>query len=83
MSCQEQTIPVQVLSSSLLVRAAAATKSLWHAYWRRKARRATLMLLRSLDDRALHDIGIDRSEIESVVHHRSGDRLRRYEYTWE
>src|SRR5207247_961545 len=46
----------------------------WHAYWARKARRATVYMLRSLDDHALHDIGVHRSEIESVVYGRSGER---------
>lgn len=40
----------------------------WSAYWARKAERATLLILRSLDDRTLKDIGLDRSEIDSVVH---------------
>ena len=52
---------------------------LWHAYWDRKGRRATVMMLRALDDRALHDIGIDRSEIESVVYGNPGERRSRYD----
>lgn len=51
--------------------------SRWEAYWTRRAKRATVALLRGLDDRVLHDIGIDRSEIESVVYNRSCDRLVR------
>ena len=33
-----------------------------------QSRRATKKILGSLDDRILHDIGLHRSEIESVVH---------------
>jgi uncharacterized protein YjiS (DUF1127 family) len=49
----------------------------WEAYWTRRAKRAAVALLRGLDDRILHDIGIDRSEIESVVYGKSADRLVR------
>jgi uncharacterized protein YjiS (DUF1127 family) len=49
----------------------------WEGYWTRRAKRATVALLRGLDDRVLHDIGIDRSEIESVVHGNGTDRLVR------
>ena len=57
-------------------------KSGWDAYWKRRARRATVMVLRSLDDRSLHDIGVDRSEIESIVYGKAGDRKVRYERDW-
>lgn len=40
----------------------------WSRYWTRRAARDTVAVLRALDDRALKDIGLDRSEIESVVH---------------
>ena len=50
----------------------------WEAYWTRRAKRASVLLLQGLDDRVLHDIGVDRSEIESVVYATSGDRLVRY-----
>jgi uncharacterized protein YjiS (DUF1127 family) len=45
--------------------------------WR--SRRAAIAQLHALDDRNLQDIGISRSEIESVVHWAGNDvtRLRR------
>ena len=36
----------------------------WEAYWARRAQRASVHLLSSLDDRTLQDIGVNRSEIE-------------------
>jgi uncharacterized protein YjiS (DUF1127 family) len=49
----------------------------WTRYWQRRSRAATVLILHSLDDRTLKDIGMDRSEIESVVYARDGSRRRR------
>jgi uncharacterized protein YjiS (DUF1127 family) len=62
---------------------AHSIKGLWRAYWERRARKASIMLLSSLDNRTLDDIGLDRSEIQSFVYDRSKERLRRYQPTWE
>ena len=40
---------------------------LWRAYWIGRARRASVVLLSSLDDRTLADIGLARCEIEWAV----------------
>jgi uncharacterized protein YjiS (DUF1127 family) len=40
----------------------------WRAFWERRARYAMEMLLHSLDDRTLNDIGLSRSEIGSAAH---------------
>ncbi len=49
-------------------------RTMWRSYWRRRVERATVFMLQSLDARALKDIGIDRSEIESVVYAHCGRR---------
>ena len=51
----------------------------WEAYWRRRAKRTAVMMLHALDDHCLHDIGVDRSEIESVIYGKPADRRLRYE----
>ena len=58
---------------------ASILKSWWEAYWTRRAKRTAVLMLRSLDDHCLHDIGVDRSEIEFVVYGKPGDRRLRYE----
>jgi len=60
-------------------RVADMGKGLWQAYWRRRSERATINLLHALGDNVLHDIGIDRSEIESVVRTRSKGRLQHFQ----
>lgn len=61
----------------------AALKRWWSAYWKRRAQHTTILMLRSLDDRSLHDIGIDRSEIESVVYGKPDERRPRYQRDWQ
>lgn len=51
----------------------AAARRAWTRYWTQRAARATAGILHRLDDRALKDIGLDRSEIESVAY---GDSAR-------
>ena len=48
---------------TLAARAGSRIAKAWRAYWQRRARRATVELLHSLDDRTLHDIGVSRNEI--------------------
>jgi uncharacterized protein YjiS (DUF1127 family) len=49
----------------------------WHAWRAWQKQRTTLTELRSLDDAALRDIGLRRSEIESVVFGYGRDETRR------
>jgi len=48
----------------------------WNGYWEYRANRAAVAMLQSMDAQMLHDIGINRSEIESVVYRRPGDGRR-------
>jgi len=44
-------------------RIAASARRLWVAYWDRRARQATVQILRSLDHRTLKDIGLPQSHL--------------------
>ena len=68
--------------STLVERAGILIRAAWRAYWERRARRATVLLLRSLCPRTLHDIGIAPSEIESLVYGCEADRRRCYDAAW-
>ena len=46
------------------------------AFRKWRSRRAAIAQLHALEDRLLHDIGIGRSEIESVVHFAGRDPTR-------
>jgi len=49
---------------------------------RRYRARLTRKLLEALDDRTLHDIGIERSEIRSVVETRAADHRVHYHHLY-
>jgi uncharacterized protein YjiS (DUF1127 family) len=68
--------------SGFAARAGRLIRRGWQAYWDRRARRATVLLLQSLDERTLRDIGIGPGEIESLVCCRGDDRLRPYDAAW-
>ena len=71
-----QVLTTQANDGSVLRRVLDAVKRAWVGYWTRRARRATVFALHALDDRTLKDIGMDRSEIESVVYAQPRDRAR-------
>ncbi len=60
-------------SASILGR---AVLSVWHAFKSYHERRIAMAQLMALDDRMLKDIGIDRSEIHSMLVDTSWDRRR-------
>ena len=68
--------------TALASRAATMARTAWQRYWKWRAQQATVQILRSLDDRTLQDIGVNPSEIESVVYGRQCDRTRRYDDFW-
>lgn len=63
--------------SSGLHRLGAVVTKAWSGYWEYRANRAAIAMLQSLDAQALHDIGVSRGEIESVVYGRSREDARR------
>jgi uncharacterized protein YjiS (DUF1127 family) len=50
----------------------------WTAYLTHRAQRATVRILHDLDDVTLRDIGLSRSEVDSVVYGTPGDRRVNY-----
>lgn len=67
------TLGVLTAPNSFYSRLSEAVTNAWARYWVRRAERATVFVLHSLDERTLKDIGMDRSEIESVVYGQAGD----------
>ena len=67
---------------TLAMKAGGIARRAWQAYWDWRARQATVEILRALDNRTLHDIGLSRSEIESVVRDARNGRRPCYEEGW-
>lgn len=63
------------LSRSFGGRIAGFLARSWAAYAAARERRASIAALHALDDLALRDIGLDRSEIEWAVYGRNGHNL--------
>jgi uncharacterized protein YjiS (DUF1127 family) len=83
MTCSAQVMPSAIVHQSWLQAAQDGLGRLWQTYWEYRQRQATAYLLQSLSDRTLADIGVHRSEIDSVAYGGSGDRARDYHPVWE
>ena len=79
MTCATQVLPDRA-SPSPRGRISGFLKREWSAFWTRSTQRATVRILRELDDVTLRDIGLSRSEIESVVYGAPGDRRVRVKF---
>jgi len=78
MTCKQLTTTADQASLTLTSRFVGSAAGLWRAYLDRRAQRATVRILQSLDARTLKDIGISRTEIDSLVYGDRCDRPRRY-----
>jgi uncharacterized protein YjiS (DUF1127 family) len=58
---------------------ASAASLLWASVRRRYRERLTRKLLEALSDRTLHDIGIERSEITSIIGTRAAEHRINYD----
>jgi uncharacterized protein YjiS (DUF1127 family) len=56
--------------------------SAWTAWRRRREQKRTVHILSTLDGRTLKDIGVDPSEIESMVYGNPSERVRPYGKDW-
>ena len=77
MTCRELTTTIDQAAPGPVSRVGAMASGLWQAYMRWATRRATARILYSLDPRTLKDIGINESEINSIVYGADGDHRRR------
>ena len=86
MSCIEinrHTLPNGLREhASFVGRTGHLLQAAWRGYWARRAQKATVLILQSLDERTLRDIGISSAEIESCVYGKTRDRRRRYDERW-
>jgi uncharacterized protein YjiS (DUF1127 family) len=78
MTYRQMTAVADRASPTLTGWLAGTSGRMWRAYLDRRAQRATVRILHSLDARTLRDIGVSRTEIESLVYGRC-DRVRGYD----
>ena len=57
--------PPETRATPLLHAAVGLAGTAWKSYWDWRARRATLRLLQSLDDRMLKDLGMTKDSLRS------------------
>jgi uncharacterized protein YjiS (DUF1127 family) len=74
---QARSQTIREVGSWVGAQVAAGARYLFNSYRTWRTRRAAAFELRSLDDRSLRDIGVNRSEIESVVRGWDSSRLPR------
>jgi uncharacterized protein YjiS (DUF1127 family) len=86
---ENRSIPMSTANLTRAVSPAIGTSTVvrlltraWLALGDRRSRRAAVAILASLDQRTLHDIGVDRHEIESIVHGGGRGRRRNYDADW-
>jgi uncharacterized protein YjiS (DUF1127 family) len=79
MSCSTHTLPAETHPGHGI---AETLKRWWTSYWEHRAQRTTVLMLQGLDDQTLRDLGLGRSEIESVVYDGTDERTRHYRRDW-
>jgi uncharacterized protein YjiS (DUF1127 family) len=69
-------------AASPMQRVARWLRRLWRAYWRYKAHRAAVVILPSLDDRTLRDIGLTRHIVHTAMFGTAADRVHLHDVWW-
>jgi uncharacterized protein YjiS (DUF1127 family) len=77
MTCNEMTSTADRAAPALSGGLREGMGRLWRTLVERRAQRATVRILQSLDARTLKDIGISHGEINSIVYGGRHDRVRR------
>ena len=65
-------------TAAVIDRLPAVVRRWWHNHQEKRRLRETAHILQGLDDRILRDIGLNRSEIESMVATQGAERRLRY-----
>ena len=65
-------------TAAVIDRLLAVVRTWWQNHQEKRRLKETVRILQGLDDRILKDIGLNRSEIESMVATQGADRRLRY-----